>query len=247
LAQAGKAKTGKFTIESANDGKRETVKGEFRVVGDHADMAVNTDADGKHTEMRLIGDSYFLKSPDLPATTKPWAKISLNGDDVLSKFFAAIIKSTTKETDPAVALDQAGKVGTIIRSEDTKLDGRPATHYTIELDLARLVELKQGDLESLALPPELSDLKDQAQQKLPELKQKLEGKHFPVELWLDEQQLPLQYLADPVAAAKALGQPVPKDSKMIVRYTDWGAPVSVDAPPADQVEEFKMPDIRPTR
>jgi len=57
-------------------------------------------------------------------------------------------------------------------------------------------------------------------------------------LKLPADQLPVQVTPDVGPLLKAAGAPATGSTKSTVKYSDWGTPVSVRAPPADQVADF---------
>ncbi|MFJ8817133.1 hypothetical protein [Amycolatopsis thermoflava] len=61
------------------------------------------------------------------------------------------------------------------------------------------------------------------------------GRTAPMELWLDADQLPAQMLFD-FSGLTSAGDP--QMGPMTMRYTGWGEPVDIAAPPADQVAEL---------
>ncbi len=61
-------------------------------------------------------------------------------------------------------------------------------------------------------------------------------KDFPVELWVNGDDLPVRMSIDMPTADPTSGKSVPV--KFQVDYSKWGEPVDIQAPPADQVGEF---------
>jgi len=59
----------------------------------------------------------------------------------------------------------------------------------------------------------------------------LGGHSFPVDVWIDHDGLPRRFAAD----IEIAGQASVKES---VDYTDFGTDVTVEAPPADQVQSL---------
>jgi hypothetical protein len=153
---------------------------------------------------------------------KPWGKLAADSD--LAKTMGA---AQAQQNDPSQILQQIQQAGTINRSEQTTLDGKPVTHYWIDVDTAKsLDKLKSSGLQDSQLEQIAAKVKT-----------------IPVELWLDRDLLPAQFTEDMSGVIQAAGAPAGTPSmKMTIKYTDWGAPVDVQAPPADQVGELKLPN-----
>jgi len=117
------------------------------------------------------------------------------------------------------------KAGKITNSEQVPLDGQPTSHYTIDLDFAKMLDEATGQI-----PGAAGD----------EVKNKLQGKdlHVPAELWLNSDQLPVQMVMDMSKVMSAAGAPATGEAKTTVKYTDWGSAVDIHEPPADQVTDF---------
>ncbi len=69
---------------------------------------------------------------------------------------------------------------------------------------------------------------------------KIKGKNLVIaaELWLNKDTLPVQITTDQTALLQAIGAPGDGESKTMTKYTEWGVPVTVTAPPADQVGDL---------
>ncbi|MBK1786650.1 hypothetical protein [Prauserella cavernicola] len=133
-----------------------------------------------------------------------------------------------QQSDPAKTLDSLLEAGTIAGAEPGQdVDGVSTTKYTVDVDFDRAMEQSgmSGELDQLPVDFEVDTI--------------------PVSVWIDERDLPLRVDVDMTeaiaqAAAQAEGSPMADmfDTAVIsMKYYDWGAPVTVEAPPADQVEE----------
>jgi hypothetical protein len=228
-AKAGteKSKSAKFSMQMTAAGMSVKATGQGRFDGTNTAMSMNMDLLGQQLEMRLIGSDMYMKMPESMraslGSTKPWTKISLTDSSSAGKALSDSYNQLAEQNDPSKMLEQIQKAGTISKSESTTLDGQPANHYTIDVDFAKLADQMPAGLPA--------DAKD-----------KLAGQnvHFPMELWVNSDQLPMQIVMDMSALGKAIGGDAAAgqmgEMKMTMKYTDWGAPVSVEAPPADQVE-----------
>jgi hypothetical protein len=178
-------------------------------------------------EMIYIGNALYIKVPagqlDQMAGGKQWIKMSTDGSDPMSQSMGGLLNSA-QQNDPAKTLEQISKAGKITKSEQTQLDGQPVSHYTVDLDFAKLLDQYAESVPG-GIP---ADVKE---------KVKAEAPHFPAELWLNSDQLPVQIVMDMTNVMSAVGAPA-ESTKTTIRYLDWGAPVDIKAPPADQVGEM---------
>ncbi|OZM73704.1 hypothetical protein CFN78_09330 [Amycolatopsis antarctica] len=238
LVQAAESKTqnsksSKFSMDMSMAGMTIAAKGEGRYDGENSAMSMTMDMMGQQIEMRFVDRAMYMKMPQGMGGTadKPWIKISADGTDPMSQQMGGQFDQLTEQSDPTKMLEYIKQAGTITNSETTQLDGQETTHYSIDLDFDKMIDLAPGGLE-----------KEQAEQ--------MRGKIgvIPMELWLNSEQLPVQITMDmgaiTKAAMEAAGAPAggaPTEGKMTMKYSDWGAEVDVAAPPADQVGE--MPNM----
>lgn len=239
-AKTSEKKTSKFSMEANAMGQQMTMKGEGRYEGDNTALSMTMNGPTGEMEMRFVDKAMFIKLPKGDAASsamsggKPWVKISQGGNDPISKMLGGSFDQMTKQSDPAKTFEQVQKAGTITKSEKTQLDGQEATHYSINVDMAKAA----AESSVTGLPKDLAD--------------KVKGT-MPMELWLNSDQLPMQVTMDMTEVMKSMGVPGGENAggKTTIKYTDWGAPVNVEAPAADQVGEFKMPEMpkmpQPTR
>ncbi len=173
-------------------------------------------------EERVIGDAIYMKLPAALTSltggaTKPWAKVDA------SKILGGLGGSSMSGgTDPTQALaylsgvsDDVTKVGTeSVRGVDT-------THYKATLDLKKALD---------QLPPALQG-NDQYKKLLDQTISQLGSSTFPADVWIDGQgRLAKITYALTVPTG---GQKVSVDYSL--ELYDFGSPVDVQAPPADQV------------
>ncbi|SFB61932.1 hypothetical protein SAMN05216266_12938 [Amycolatopsis marina] len=225
-AQTEKSKSSKFTFEMDMAGQKFSGNGEGLYDGDNTAMSMNMDVQGQTMEMRIVDKVLYMKMPaqaGMTADGKPWVKITPGGDDPISKSMGDSFDQMAEQNDPSKTLEQIEKAGTITNTEQVELNGEQTTHYSVELDMKKLAEQMPDSPNAKAV--------EQMQGKIDTL---------PMELWLNSDQLPVQIVMDMSKIAEAAGQPQ-AGGQMTMKYTDWGAPVDVEAPPADQVGEFSMP------
>ncbi|MFF5987802.1 LolA-like protein [Prauserella flavalba] len=217
--KTAESKSSKFSMDMNMAGMQMTANGEGLYDGANTKMSMNMEMMGQSVEMRLVDQAMYMKMAGLEAQTggKPWAKISLDGTDPMSQQ----LSSSMEQSDPTKTLEYIKEAGEITNSEKTTLDGQEVTHYTIELDFKKIAS-EMGAASGIT----------------PEQAEQLPAK-LPMELWLNSDNLPVQVVMDMgkmMEAAGAGGQ----EAKMTMKYSDWGAPVTVEAPPADQVGEMPM-------
>lgn len=165
--------------------------------------------------MVVLPDQAYVKPPStvgLPPG-KTWVRIEPTATDPVSQQFNAIIQSVRENADPTQSFTQFGDAATIVESAEEPLDGTRTVRYKIRVDLAKAASREQN----------------------PQIKQALEETvrsgtpTVDSSLWLDEKSRPLRV---------SFQQPLPNNQgtyNLEVRYRDWGQPVEINAPPADQV------------
>ncbi len=216
LADAATAATttggsAKFGTDVAVGSVRSKGQGQFAAGG--AAQVMTTDVLGEPVELRLVAGKLYAKVPegsrDEVGTGKPWVVVTADGTDPLSQVLGGSLTQLAEQNDPAHTLGEIRTAGTIVAAERGQLNGVPAEHYRVDLDLARLgKDLPAG------LPPDAAGSV---------------GGKFPVELWLDEAHRPMQIVLD-------LSPILPgSEARITTRYWEWGAQVDVQPPPAGEV------------
>ncbi|SFP33708.1 hypothetical protein SAMN05421810_102301 [Amycolatopsis arida] len=220
-AQTQKSQSARFTFEMDMAGQKASGSGQGRFVGENPAMSMTMGMGGQSMEVRLVDNALYMKMPEgsAPEGMKPWIKTSLDGDDPMSQS----VRQSLGQNDPAKTLDMIQEAGgKIVKSEQAQLDGQPTTHYVIEVDAVKMME-KQGQANPMLDSAEGRQAMEQIGT-------------IPMELWLNGDQLPVQVVMDMSKMMEAAGQ-AGQTGKMTMKYTDWGAPVTIEAPPADQVTE----------
>jgi len=129
--------------------------------------------------------------------------------------------------DPTRLLEFAKKAGEITDSEETTVEGQQATHYTIDLDFAKMAD-------------EMGALTGAAGEQL-----KGVDANVPMEVWLNSEDLPIKMTMDMSELMKqameqaggGANQMAAGGMTMEMNYRDWGTPVNIEEPPADQVQD----------
>lgn len=172
---------------------------------------------GGPTEMVVSADGIYMKSPQLAQLggdpSKPWVKMPANEE--MAQQFGELGKIGDFE-----AMLPAGS--TITSSTEEQVDGKDATRYEVTTDLqqasANASEAQQAGLKIL-LDSGVTEIKQT--------------------VWVDADGLPLK-VDSTTPAMKVQGQEIP-ETQLTMRYSDWGKPVEITVPPADQVQD--MPSI----
>jgi hypothetical protein len=116
--------------------------------------------------------------------------------------------------NPADILDSLRGAGNVQLVGHGRVDGVEADHYRADIDLGRAMD---------KLSP---TQRSQAAAGL-----KMLGSTFPMDVWIDHDGLPVRVGVD---IDSKLGLRVSEQ----IDFTDWGTPITVEAPPADQVQSM---------
>jgi hypothetical protein len=140
--------------------------------------------------------------------TKPWLRFDQNGTDPISRLVSPMLNSAQQYDDPAAMIAKIKAAGTITSTTQEQVDGQPTTHYTIKVDIRQLAAtLPDSDPEKrLMNQAGNTGLTSQT-----------------VNVWVNSQGLPVR---DVITTGQVTAT---------IDYSDWGTPVTVTAPPADQV------------
>ena len=230
-ATAAQQKIDKTARISLNGGlDRQTgsgLSGEGTLRYDDAGVAMQTTqkiqpaGGGAPQELALVvlPDSAYFRPPaggtfGLPPG-KSWVHIRPTATDPTSVQFNQIVQAIRDNADPTKSFAQFGDAITITDAAEEQLDGQRTMRYKLAVDLVKAAE-RQPDPE----------LKKDLQLSVRSGQSSLE-----YTLWLDARNRLSRVL---------LVQPLPQNqgtSTLDARYLDWGEPVRIDPPPADQVLE----------
>ena len=236
--KATDTKSAHFKTEMSMFGMTITSEGQASFDPANPTMAVTMSAPGQgQIEMRLVNNTVYIKTDGMGSPDKPWQKASL--DELAETQDADVnnLTSTMRDAgDPTKMLEQIREAGGEIKdSKQTTLDGQQVTQYTIEVNPAKIMDSMGGGVGVDA--PELTGLVESFGV-------------IPMEVYLDPEGLPVRLemdmdfsqLMEKIGAQ--MGEEMPADfpvdafkMSMVTTYSDWGAPVSVEAPPADQVSD----------
>jgi hypothetical protein len=139
-----------------------------------------------------------------------WFKAPIDPNNPRTAEYAKLIE----QVDVSKQFGQFKTIGTLKGKAEEPVDGQPATRYDIAVDVA--------NAPASAPSP-------QAKAQIEQLKQ-AGVQNIDMQLWIDKASLPLQFKT----TVTAKGQPL----TATVKLKNWGAPVAVTAPPADQTTDL---------
>jgi hypothetical protein len=180
---------------------------------------------GIDMEMVSDGTTTYIHVPDggkLPGATKPWVSVPNEAMKAGGSFSG--LQSATGMLD---ALRGIG--GTIRTIGDEQINGVDTTHYNVVVRLA----------DAIAAAPEAQ--RAQAQAALEQLDE-LGASEMPVDVWITDDGIPVRQVMtfDGSSGVSALAG---LKMKMTIDLSDFGAPVNVDVPPADQVQAIDPAEL----
>lgn len=172
--------------------------------GDTTHMAMRVVAGATTMNLVLLDKVMYVKASGLP--TEKWIKISAGADDQLSKALAPTLESIS--SNASVESMIAGYKGVPVTKGGTStLDGVSVTQYDYALDAAAL---------TAGIPAELRA----------QAGAQFDGATGTTSMWVDDEGLVRKVVATvDLKSGK---------TTTTLRYTDWGAPVTIEAPPAGQ-------------
>lgn len=155
----------------------------------------------------VSGGDVYVKGFGSGEPGKPWAK---------NPGAAQQLAAALQQADPRQTLQLLSGAGTLHRVGSEQIDGVPATHYTVTIDLAKAAK------RNAQVARVLDEL----------IKQGVRVEA--TQVWVDSAQRPVRIsssvqLPDPTGRASSM------TSTQQVDFTDWGKPVTITVPPARQV------------
>lgn len=237
-ASTEEKKSAHFTMDMNMGMMSSTGEGQGLFDGENSKMAMTMSMDmsamGQGTmdmEMRLLDNTMYMKVPNMPGVdkSKPWMKMDL---DQLSGASGMDMSKMMEQNDPTKALEMLKDSGDITSTEESEVNGVPATKYTIDVDVQKMMSQYGNGMD------QMFDA------------QSMKVKTLPVDVWISEEQLPLKFRMNMGelmnSAMESSGQKMPKgmnfdNAHVSMTYSDWGEPVTIEAPPADQVSDQKFP------
>lgn len=219
--QTSDTNTARMKISADAAGQQLTGEGNLRMAADDAAMSMDMTTPQGAMSMVLLDNVFYIKLPQELEPGKSWLKIDANDkSNPMAQALGGMTEQMSKNADPRATLEQFEKAGEITDTEEVELDGKQTTHYTITVDVEKLAANQED--------PTMKSAMDQA----------IKGglKDFPVDVWIGEDDLPVRFTMDMPTPNPATGKTA--SVKMQIDYTDWGKPVDITAPPADEIAEF---------
>lgn len=218
--QTAETNTAHMTITADAAGQQLSGEGDLQMSAEASAMSMDMTTPEGTMSMVLLDNVFYLKLPQELEPGKAWLKIDANDDNPIAKALGGLTEQMSKNADPRATLEQFEKAGEITDSKEEDLDGTATTHYTITVDVEKLAANQED--------PAMKSAMDQA----------IEGglKDFPVDVWINEDDLPVRFTMDMPTPNPATGKS--ESVKMQIDYTDWGKPVEITAPPAGEIAEL---------
>lgn len=218
--QTAETNTAHMTISADAAGQKLSGEGDLKMDAQDAAMSMDMTTPEGTMSMVLLDKAFYIKLPQELEPGKAWLKIDTNDDNPIAKALGGMTEQMSKNADPRATLEQFEKAGEITDSKEEELNGKKTTHYTITVDVEKLASTQQD--------PSSKSAMDQAI--------KAGMKDFPVDVWIDEDDLPARFTMDMPTPDPASGKTT--SVKMQIDYTDWGKPVNITAPPAGEIAEM---------
>ncbi|MCP2260409.1 hypothetical protein LX15_004123 [Streptoalloteichus tenebrarius] len=190
----------------------------FGASAEAMDCQVESVEKGTPEKMRMLAKDkvVYVKGPDELEPGKSWLKLDTRSNNPLAAMMGKAFDSVSQVTDFEKSLPKGAK---ILKTEQEKRDGQDLTRYEVEFDpkvLRANAKDRMEKLGALAL-------------------QKAGVGAFHTTFWVNAENLPVRFEMT-VPAPKTADKPM--EAKFSGTYTDWGKPVEVTVPPAEQVAEF---------
>jgi len=218
--QTSETNSAHMTITADAAGQQLSGEGDLSMAADKAAMSMDMTTPEGTMSMVLLDNVFYLKLPQELEPGKAWVKIDTKDDNPIAKALGGLTEQMSKNADPRATLEQFEKSGEITDTKEEELDGVQTTHYTVTVDVEKLAANQED--------PTMKSAMDQA----------IQGglKDFPVDVWINEDDLPVRFVMDMPTPNPATGKS--ESVKMQIDYTDWGKPVDITAPPAAEIAEL---------
>ncbi|MGH3858732.1 hypothetical protein [Actinokineospora sp.] len=208
------AKSAHVTFKGEAGGQKLAGEGDFNFAGEKTAMQMTMGTPEGEITIRFLDNVIYVKMPQPLQPGKAWLKVDLaDKSNPMAKAMGGSLDSM-KNTDPRQTLKQLAEAGEIKSVEEVELDGKSTTHYKILVDTSKLKGSGLGMDEQSIAAMEKAGIKE-----------------MPMEVWIDEDNLPVRFVTE-IPGASGMGGKVQAD------YSDWGKGVTVEAPPAAEIAEM---------
>ncbi|MEV7094900.1 hypothetical protein AB0M80_18885 [Amycolatopsis sp. NPDC051045] len=213
-AGIGEAPSAVFTTAAVFGSTTKDVTGSLSFDGSTSSLTVVVDG----AELRVIGKKTFTHAPaGVPG--KEWVGTDPDSADPIAQAAGAAVPVIAKLPDLGRALVEIERTGRIVSAEQARLGDLPVNHYRLELDTAKapdlFLEFAEPPMDNRPAKPVTAKL--------------------PAELWLDAARRPARFTID-MSSGFPQGALTPATGT--TDYRDWGRPVDIQPPPADQVVDL---------
>lgn len=208
-------RTARIRTEVSIAGNPSTGNGVVRLGGDAADYDVTTalpsspGAAPVSTRMVAAGPDVYANFARTANGPTRWIRLSGSSRDLFTDLLEDLSTSLRRAADPGVFLALASAGGQLTGSDRDTVDGQSAVRYAVHVDVARAQGAGRAG-------PVADDL----------LRNGVRQLDF--QLWVGAQDRPVR-----LASSQAVPDFGPVTGS--VSFDGWGQPVSISAPPADQV------------
>lgn len=198
---------------SMTTGSEGTIEADLDYSGSSPKMAMDMSESGESFKVVYIDKVMYMGGDTFKemAGGKPWIKIDPSADDAMSKMMGPMLSQM--ESAMANPTEQLKDVEGVTGTV-TKVENGVTT-YEVKLSKEQLAEMVKKQAASMPGVTEEA------------LKQMPDGVSY--EMSFDAEGLPQTVTTD------LAGQ------KLVMKYSKWGEPVTVEAPPASEVGSFEMP------
>jgi hypothetical protein len=176
-------------------------------VGEDPAMQLTAGTGGQTLKLRMVDGAVYL-SPGQKVMGKSWIKIDPKAGDAVSKTFAGLVSALQNTSDVERSVAGFDKASSFESTGTATIDGVKTHGYRVVLKEDALREAVGSQLGQT-------------------LGAELDGATATYQIHVDDQGLPKR-----IATETALKSGT---SKQTVDYSDWGAAVTIEAPPASQV------------
>jgi hypothetical protein len=189
--------------------------------GNPVELSMTMNASASSISEILIGDKLYAKVPELSSMLggKSWVLFDLNALGSLGSTFQSLINSA-KNMNPAQQLQPLLASGNLHKVGSETVDGVQADHYSGTVDPATAFDGSEA-------------AKNLTADQITQLKALMKAGGVTTEtidLWVASDGLPVRVSVNSNSSEGAV--------KVDMHLSDWGKPVSITAPPADQVGDM---------
>lgn len=189
--------------------------------GSDIELSMNMTEAGTSVSEILIGDKLYAKIPQLSPVLggKSWALLDLSGLGALGSAFQSLVRSA-KNMNPAQQLQPLLASGDLHKVGSETVDGVQADRYAGTVDVA--TALDGSEAAKNLTPDQVAQLKS--------LMKEGGVTSETIDLWVASDGLPVRISVSSNTSEGAV--------KVDMHLSNWGKPVTITAPPADQVGDI---------